>query len=112
MATSAVSSAVADGESARKRFVAAALRPGAGSAIAQKARAVPLQPLTLLRCAGGQLLDEAPEADAVIHLGEMRHLMCDDIVEHRLGREDEAPREGEIAGRRAAAPAAPGVADA
>src|ERR1700686_2613687 len=36
----------------------------------------------------------------------MRHLVGDDIVEHRLGREDQPPAEREIAACRAASPAA------
>src|SRR5258707_12941102 len=36
----------------------------------------------------------------------MRHLVGDDIVEHRLGREDQPPAEGEVAASRTASPAA------
>jgi len=46
----------------------------------------------------------------VVHLGEMRHLMGDDIVDDPLGRENQPPAERKIAPARAAAPAAPRIA--
>ena len=51
-----------------------------------------------------------PVYQLMADLGEMRHLMRDDIVYDRLRCQDEPPAEREIAGRRAAAPAAGRVA--
>src|SRR5713226_10609271 len=53
----------------------------------------------------------APEARRVIHLEELRDLVRGEIVEHVRRREDEAPGEGQHAGRRARAPAARLIAD-
>src|SRR6185437_4043889 len=55
-------------------------------------------------------LDDAPEALAVIHLDEMRHFMRDDVIDHRVRREDQPPGERKISVARAAAPAADRVA--
>ncbi len=46
-------------------------------------------------------LDHAPEIRAVIHLAQMRHFVCREIVEHERRRHDQPPREGERALRRA-----------
>src|SRR6202011_6194460 len=40
----------------------------------------------------------------------MCHLMGNDLIEHRLRSEDQAPAEGEVSPSRAAAPPAPRVA--
>src|SRR5262249_25846112 len=50
-------------------------------------------------------LDECPKSRPMIHVTEMRDLMRSEIVEHKRGREHEAPREGERAARRARSPA-------
>src|SRR5579862_6912901 len=71
-----------------------------------------VEPKALRLGLGVKPLDHAPEPGAVVHLDEMRHLMRDDVVEHGLGYEDEPPREGEIAGARAAAPARRRIAHA
>ena len=42
----------------------------------------------------------------MVHFDEMRHLVGDDIVEHRLRGEDQPPAEGEVSLSRAAAPPA------
>src|SRR5690606_6438178 len=52
-----------------------------------------------------------PESRTVIHFGQMRHLMCRDIVEYQRRCEDEAPRERQHSGRGARAPATHLVAD-
>src|SRR3954468_10313752 len=100
MATSAVSSTVPAVESGRNR------PPDSLSAIAQEACAIVAEPAALARRIGCQLVDEAPEARAVIHLDEMGDLMRDDIVQYWLGGEDEPPGEGERPAGRATPPAA------
>src|SRR5215471_6155452 len=71
-----------------------------------------MEPKALRLGLGVKPLDHAPEARAVIHLDEMRHLVGDDIVEHGFGHEDEPPREGEVAIASAAAPARRRIAHA
>ena len=46
---------------------------------------MPPQPAPCSRAAGGQVVHETPEARPVVHLDEVRHLMCNDIIEHRPG---------------------------
>src|SRR5438270_4034050 len=104
MATSAVSSTVPAVESGRNRPL------GGFSAIAQEARAIVAEPAALIRGVGRQRVDQAPEARAVIHLGEVGDLMRDDIVQYRLGGENEPPGKGERAACRAAPPTALRVA--
>src|SRR5258708_29903801 len=107
MATSGVSSTVPAREAG---FM---LPPyGGASAIAEETRAVAAEPETLACGTRSQRLDEPPEARPVVHFGEMSDLVGDDVIEHRLRRENEAPGEGERPGRRTTAPAAPGVSHA
>src|SRR5262249_11210966 len=54
----------------------------------------------------GKALDQAPKTRPVVHFGEMRHLMRDDIADDRLGRENQPPAEGKISVLRTASPAA------
>ena len=56
-------------------------------------------------------LDDPPEARRMIHLDQMGDLMRREIVEHEGWREDQPPRIGQDAGRRAGAPTARRVAD-
>ena len=48
----------------------------------------------------------------MVHLGEVRDLVGDDIVDHRFRREHQPPAERQVPRRRAASPAAFGVAHA
>src|SRR4051794_33567624 len=73
--------------------------------------AVAPQPAARLAVAGHVALDERPEAPRMVHDDEVAGLVPDDVVEHRLGGEDEAPVEAHGAGRRAAAPPRALVAD-
>src|SRR5215813_8785213 len=70
-----------------------------------------LQPGARLLHAPRQLGRELPEARPVVELLEVRHFVRDHVVEHGARRQDQAPREGQMAARRAAAPAALGIAD-
>ncbi len=64
------------------------------------------------RIAGHQALDQPPEPRAVVHFGEMRHLMRHDIIDDVIRGKDQPPAERQIAFGRAAAPAALRVAHA
>ena len=82
----------------------------AGSAVGKQPAAVALQPGARLGVVRVEALDDAPEARPVVHLGEVRHLVRDDVVDHRFRREDQPPAERQIALARTAAPAALGIA--
>ncbi|MPL74176.1 hypothetical protein SDC9_19986 [bioreactor metagenome] len=72
--------------------------------------ALALQPGAVRGVVGHQPRHLGPEGGRVVHLREMRHLMCRDIVEHRRRRHDQPPGIGERAVGRAGAPARAGVA--
>ena len=55
-------------------------------------------------------LNQTPETWPVVHLGQMSHLVGNNIIDHRFGSEDQPPAEGKVTLFRAAAPPAPGVA--
>src|SRR5687768_2292636 len=88
-----------------------AMKSGPASAVAEKAHPVGAEPFALRGGAGGQLLDKTPEADTMVEVDEMRHLVRDDVIEDTLGREDQAPGKGEAPLGAAASPAARRVAD-
>src|SRR5690348_16388670 len=52
-----------------------------------------------------------PEARAMVHLGEMGHLMRHHLIDDGLGREDQPPAEREVSASRAASPTASCIAD-
>ena len=59
-----------------------------------KRAAVLLQPgLAALRIRA-KLLAQLPEFRTVVHLLEMRHLVRDEVVDHRFWRHHDAPGEG------------------
>ena len=88
------------------------ISPYGRSAIGEQLGAVAVEPGARRGVAGREALDQPPEAGAVVHLGQMRDLVGDDIGDDRLRGEDQPPAERQISARRAAAPAAPGVAHA
>ena len=57
------------------------------------------------RQSGHARLQQRPEARRVVHHLEVADLVLDDVVEHRLGREQQPPVERHRAGRRARRPA-------
>ena len=67
--------------------------------------AVPAEPSARLDRILCQRRYRGPEPVAVIADGEMRDLMCDDIVEHPFGSHDQPPAKRQIAVRRAGTPA-------
>src|SRR5271168_3180662 len=67
---------------------------------------MPFEPCPRCRAVGRQALHQAPKSQPVVHLGEMRHLVRDDIVDDRLGRKDEPPAEREVPPAGAASPSA------
>jgi len=67
---------------------------------------MPFEPCPRRRAVGRQALHQAPKARPVVHFGEMRHFVGDDIVDDRFGRKDEPPAEREISPAGAAPPSA------
>src|SRR6516165_1121149 len=63
-----------------------------------------LEPCPRYCAVGREALHQPPKARPVVHLGEMRHLMRDDVVEHRLGSKNQPPAEREVSPSRAAPP--------
>ena len=54
---------------------------------------------------------QTPESGPVVQVFQMRNLVSGNIIEHESGRENEPPRVGKIARRRARAPATALIAD-
>ena len=69
------------------------------------------QPRARRAVAGRHLAQQAPVGRGVVGLQQMADLVGDDVVEHRLRRQQQPPRVGEPPRGRAAAPAAARVAD-
>src|SRR6476646_2134742 len=67
---------------------------------------MPFEPCPRRRAVGRQAVHQAPKTRPVVHLGEMGHLVRDDVVYDRLGREDEPPAEREVTPAGAAPPSA------
>src|SRR5438105_7074556 len=63
------------------------------------------QPPRLLAVVRAVAAQQRPEARAVVHHLEVADLVPDDVVEDRLGREQQAPVEAHRAAARAARPA-------
>src|SRR5581483_6777912 len=68
--------------------------------------AVLVEPLLRVAVARSPALDELPECDPVMQLDEVAHLVHDDVVEHVVRSEHEAPVEAQRSFARARAPAA------
>src|SRR5882757_3923168 len=81
------------------------------SSVAVELGAVGFQPFARAVDRAREFLADLPEARPVIHLFQMRDLVRHHVIEHVLGREDQAPGEGELALIGARTPAALGVAD-
>jgi peptide/nickel transport system substrate-binding protein len=66
--------------------------------------AVGAQPAAVRLEAGQDLADQAPELALMVAHAQVAELVHDHVLEHRLGRQDQAPVEIDQAARRAAAP--------
>src|SRR4029078_6830105 len=60
-----------------------------------QARALFPEPAPRFFMARHGALDQRPETRPMIHVAEMRDLMRSEVIEHKRGREHEAPGEGE-----------------
>jgi len=81
-------------------YVPQAIRPkssspvfAGGSTVGQQLAAVAFEPGAWRRRVRRQTAHQLPEARPVVHLGEMRHLVRHDVVDHRFGRKNETPAE-------------------
>src|SRR5690625_3728400 len=80
-----------------------------GSAVEEQGAPTLLQPAPRRLHVAGQALVQLPEGGGMIHVDEMGHLVCDHIVEDQLRCKNQTPGEVEVAGGRAASPAAGSV---
>ncbi len=69
-----------------------------------QARAFPPKPVSRRLVFGTNIPDNVPESARVVHMPEMRDLVGDDIVEYAWWRQNQAPREHQIALRGARTP--------
>src|SRR5215472_10962840 len=72
------------------------------SAIGKQPIAVPSEPFARHRAAGREAFHQTPKTRPVVHLREMRNLVCNDIVDDRLRRKDQSPTEGKVGSPRTA----------
>src|SRR5688572_7974439 len=83
----------------------------AAGPIAEQLVPVLVQPVVVRLPARPRAVEQAPETPRVVELAQVAQLVNDDVVEHAFRRDDESPREAQVAAGGTGAPERARISD-